>query len=79
MVDISTAVGIVSVPKRWALEASRRELSVDVSFGMGTLLVVGAIELGQPPQGDVMYTVCRIRYEPPWNFTHFWGGQTTWK
>ena len=37
MLDIST-VGIVSVPKRSALEASRRELSEDVSFGVGTLL-----------------------------------------
>ena len=45
MLDISTAVGIVgiigivSVPKWSALETSRGELSVDVSFGMGTLLV----------------------------------------
>ena len=39
MVDIST-VGIVSVPKRSALEPSIRELSEDVSFGIGTLLAV---------------------------------------
>ena len=30
MVDVSTAVGIVSMPKRLALETSRRELSEDV-------------------------------------------------
>ena len=39
ILDIST-VGIVSTPKRSALETSRRELSEDVSFGIGTLLVV---------------------------------------
>ena len=40
MIDISTAVGILSVPKRKALGTSRRELSERVSFGIGTLLVV---------------------------------------
>ena len=42
MLDISTAVGKMEVPKRSALETSRRELSEDVSFGIGTgtLLVV---------------------------------------
>ena len=42
MVDIST-VGIVSVPKRSALESYRRELfffSEHVSFGVRTLLLV---------------------------------------
>ena len=34
VVDISTMVGLVSVPKRSALETSRRELSEDVSFGI---------------------------------------------
>ena len=46
MLDISTVVrivgivGIVAVPKRSALEASRRKLNKDVSFRIGTLLVV---------------------------------------
>ena len=39
VVDIST-VGIVSVSKRSAFETSREELSEDVSFGVGTLLLV---------------------------------------
>ena len=39
MVNIST-VGIVSVPKKRALETSRRELSEGVSLRIGTLLVV---------------------------------------
>ena len=39
MVDISI-VGIMSVPKRSALGASRRELSEDVPFGIGVLLDV---------------------------------------
>ena len=56
MLDTSTA-GIVSVPKGSALATSRRELSEGVSFGIGTLLGSGAIELGIPPQGVVMYTV----------------------
>ena len=38
VLDIS-AIEIVSVPKRSALETSRRELSENVSFGIGTLLV----------------------------------------
>ena len=58
MVDIST-VGIVSVPKRSALETSCRELSEDVSFGIGTgtLLVVEQSRLEKPPKGRVTYTV----------------------
>ena len=40
MLDISTAVGIVPVPKRSALETFWRELSEDVSFGVGTSVVV---------------------------------------
>ena len=39
MLDFCT-VGIVSVPKKPALESYRRELSGDVSFGIRTLLVV---------------------------------------
>ena len=39
VVDIST-VGMVLVPKSWALETSHRVLSENVSFGIGTLLVV---------------------------------------
>ena len=50
MVDIST-VGIVPVPRRWALETSRRELSGDVSFGIGTLLVVEQSSLKNCPRG----------------------------
>ena len=51
---IST-VGIVPVPKRSAFETPHEELSEDVSFGIGTLLV-GCREielLGKPPQGCV--------------------------
>ena len=58
--DISTAVvGLlttVSVPKRSALNTSRRELSEDVSFGIGTTgtwhLVVEQSSLEKPPQGE---------------------------
>ena len=39
-VGILTAVGIVSVPTSSALETLRRELAEDVSFGIGTLLLV---------------------------------------
>ena len=56
MVDVSTA-GIVPVPTRSALERSRRELSEDVSFGVGTLLAVEQSSLEKPPQGCVEYTV----------------------
>ena len=49
MVDISTAVSIVSGPKRSALEPSRRELSEDVSFGIGTLWIVKQSSLAPPP------------------------------
>ena len=37
---LSVLVGIVPVPKRSALETPRRELSEDVCFRVGTLLVV---------------------------------------
>ena len=62
MVDTST-VGILSAPKRWALEASRRELSEYVSFGVGTLLVVKQSTLENRLRG-VLYTplyagICR--------------------
>ena len=40
MIDISTVVGIVSVPKRSTLDTSRRKLSEEVSFGVGTLFFV---------------------------------------
>ena len=53
MVDIS-APGIVWVAKRSALEISRREVSGDVSFGIGTLLVVEKSSLEKPPQGGVI-------------------------
>ena len=59
MHDISTAgiVLIVAVSKCSAMEASRRELSEDVSFGIGSLSVVEQSQLGKPPQGVcVMYT-----------------------
>ena len=56
MLDIST-VGIVSMPKRSAIETPRRELSEDVPFGIGTLLVVEQSSLENPPQGCVIYTV----------------------
>ena len=53
MLHVSTAVEIVSVPKRSALEASRRELSEDVPFGTGTLLVVeqSTLERRTPQRG----------------------------
>ena len=51
MVDIST-LGIVPVPKMSASQTCRRELSEDVSFGIGTFLVVVQIEHGKPPQGE---------------------------
>ena len=53
MVDIFTVgmVGIVSVLKRSALETSIGELSEDVSFGIGTLLVLEQSSLEKPPQG----------------------------
>ena len=53
MLGICTA-GIVPVPKRSALEASRRELSEDASFGIGILLVVEQSSLeNHPREGDV--------------------------
>ena len=72
MVDIST-VGIVSVPKRSALKTSRRELSEDVWFGIGTagtLLVDEQSSSEERPKGVwnalrvcVIYTVVSgVRY-----------------
>ena len=49
MFDIST-VGIVSVPKRSVLEISRGELSEDVSFGFGNLLVDDQSSLENHPK-----------------------------
>ena len=58
VVDISTAVvEIVSVPKRSALELSRLEISGDVSFGIGTRLVVEQSSLESRPSGGMVYTV----------------------
>ena len=57
MLDVSTAVAIVLVPKEVsALGTPRRELSEDVRIVryFGTLLVVEQIELGKPPQGGVV-------------------------
>ena len=44
------------VPKKSALEASRRELSGDLSFGIGILLVDERSSLNNPKSG-VIYTV----------------------
>ena len=52
LVDISAA-GIVAVPKSSALEPSRQELSEDVSFGIGTLLVAEQSSLENYPRGGV--------------------------
>ena len=65
MFDIST-VEIVAAPKMLALETSRRELSEDVSFGVGTLLVIEQWSFRKPLQGGVIHTVvygrlCRSR------------------
>ena len=49
MVDISM-VGIVSVPKQSALKTSRLELSKDISFGIGALLVVEQSSLENRPR-----------------------------
>ena len=56
MVDISS-VAVVLVPKRSALETVRRERSEDVSFGIGTLLVVEQSSLENRPKGVLIYTV----------------------
>ena len=57
MLDICT-IGIVSLPKRSALEISRRELSEDVSFGIGTLLVVQSNRSWKKrPQEGVTFTL----------------------
>ena len=50
MLDTST-VGILPAPKRSALETPRRQLSEDVSFGNGTLLVVEQSSLENRPSG----------------------------
>ena len=68
MLEIST-VGIRAVPKRTPLEKSRRELSEDVSFGIGTigtvgtLLVVEQSSLETTP-GGVIYII--YIYTPPY-------------
>ena len=50
MVNISR-VGVVSVPKWSTLETSRGELSEDVSFRVGTLLVVEQLGLDNRRRG----------------------------
>ena len=66
MIDIATAaVGIVSVPKRWALKTPRRELSEDVSFDIGTVLIVEQPSSENRPQGRVKYTVHGTRPHQP--------------
>ena len=60
MVDISTAVGTVTVPKPSALETSRREISEDVSFGVGTLLVVEQSSQENRPRGGWCYIHRRV-------------------
>ena len=57
VVDISTAVGIVPLPRRSALEPSRRERSEAVSFGIGTLSVVEKSCLENRPRVCVIFTV----------------------
>ena len=49
--SISPQLECCRPPKRWALEASRRDLSEDVSFGMGTLLVVEQSSFENRPWG----------------------------
>ena len=64
MLDMSK-VGMIPVLKRSALEASRRELSEDVPFGPGTLLVVDqSIELEKSPQGYVIYAAAHGNADP---------------
>ena len=54
MHDIST-IEKVSVPNRSALQTFRRELYEDVSFGIGTLLVVEQSGLENHPKGRYIY------------------------
>ena len=61
--SISPQLGPCRCQKGRRLETSRRELSEDVSFGIG-------IFLGKPPQGGVIYTLYTeifsyIRLSPP--------------
>ena len=65
MLDVST-VGIVPVRKRPALLTHRRELSEDVSFGIGTgtLQVVEQSSLEKPHQGGVILTT--VVYGSAW-------------
>ena len=66
MVDIPT-VGIVSVPRRSALETSRRELSEAVSFGIGTFLVVeqSSLEKTAPRGCDIHRRARYAHHEQP--------------
>ena len=48
------------MPKRWALETSRRELSEDVSFGIGTISVVEQSTLENRPGGVIYPVVYRM-------------------
>ena len=56
MLNIFT-VGIASVSKRSGLGISRRELSQDVSCGVGILLIVEQSTFENRPTGGVVYTV----------------------
>ena len=51
MLDASTSVGIVPVPKSTALETFRGEALEDASFVIGTLLVVERSSLENRPRG----------------------------
>ena len=66
MVDISTAVEIVPVPKRSALKKSRREFSEDMTLGsatIGSLLVVEQLSLEiRPRRGGYIHRCLRYWY-----------------
>ena len=59
------AVGVVSVPKRWASKTSRRELFEGVPFGIGNPLGCREIELGKRPRGvcDILCTQYAVCYD----------------
>ena len=67
MFDISTVVGIVaSVPNKSALETTRRELSEDVPFGIGTICTLWVVEhssFEKSPRG--------VRHEPSYTALHY--------
>lgn len=61
----TTVVGAESVQKRSALEPSRRELSENVWFGVGTgtLLIVKQLVLEKRPRAVCYYTVVYTRWQ----------------